>query len=112
MIKELDDQDKSPHVNMSVTREEVQDESPAFDDDLNFDIDNIKIEESDHIFMAMVHTVNPQHFIHALSMVSGCLAEAFAKHLEPKEFHETVPSTLHSYGDVFSETAFDTLPEC
>jgi hypothetical protein len=35
MIKELDDQDKSPHVNISETGEEVQEKGPAFDDDLD-----------------------------------------------------------------------------
>jgi hypothetical protein len=60
MIKELDYQDESPHVNMSETKEEVQDKSLAFDNDLNFDTDNVKIEEGVHIFMAMVHPVNPQ----------------------------------------------------
>jgi hypothetical protein len=29
----------------------------------------------------------------------------------PKGFHEIVPTALHSYEDVFSETAFDTLPQ-
>jgi hypothetical protein len=79
MVDEIDDQDESPHVNMSETREEVQDNSPAFDDDLNFDADNIEIEGSDHVFMALVHPVNPQHFIHDLSMVFRHLAEAFTK---------------------------------
>jgi hypothetical protein len=112
MIEELDDQDESPHVNMSKTGEEVQDESPVFDNDLNFDADNIEIEEGDQVFMAIVHPVDSQHFICALSMVSRHLAEAFAKNSMPKGFHDTVPTALHSYKDVFSETAFDTLPEC
>jgi DNA integrity scanning protein DisA with diadenylate cyclase activity len=47
-----------------------------------------------------------------LQAVSRCLAKAFAKNSKPKGFHETIPSTLHSHEDVFSETAFDTLPEC
>jgi hypothetical protein len=103
MIKELDDQDEASHVNANKTEEEVQDECPAFDDDLTFDADNIEIEEGDHIFMVMVHPVDPQHFICALSMVSGCLAKAFAKNLKPKRFHEMVPILLHFYKDVFSE---------
>jgi hypothetical protein len=65
MIKELDDQDESPHVNMSETKEEVQDKSLAFDNDLNFDADNVKIEEGDRIFMAMVHPVNCQYSVQA-----------------------------------------------
>jgi hypothetical protein len=55
----------------------------------------------------MVHLVHPQHFVCALSMVSGCLENSMLK-----RFHETVPTALHSYKDVFIETAFDTLPEC
>jgi hypothetical protein len=112
MIKEPDDQDESPHVNMSETKEEVQDKSLAFDNDLNFDADNVKIEEGDRIFMAMVHPVNPQHSVQASSTVSRHLAEAFAKTSKPKGFCEIVPTALHSYEDVFSETAFDTLLEC
>jgi hypothetical protein len=111
MIEELDDQDKSPHLNMSETGEEVQDESLAFDDDLNFDADNVEIKEGDRVFMVMVHPVDSQHFIHALSMVSGHLAKAFAKNLMQKGFHNIVPTALHSNEDVFNETAFKTLPE-
>jgi hypothetical protein len=44
-------------------------------------------------------------------MVSGCLAEAFAKNSKPKGFEDIVPMTLHEYADVFSETVFDSLPE-
>jgi hypothetical protein len=61
--------------------------------------------------MAMVHPVNPHHFICASSMVSGCLAEAFAKNSKPKGFEDIVPTSLHTYANIFSETAFDSLPE-
>jgi hypothetical protein len=111
MIEELDDQDEATHVNANETEEEVQGEYPAFDDDLEFDADHIKIEEGDRVFMAMVHPVDPQHFMRALSTVSGHLAEASAKNSTPKGFHEIVPTALHSYEDVFSETAFGTLPQ-
>jgi hypothetical protein len=43
--------------------------------------------------------------------VSGHLAEAFAKNSKPKGFDDTVPTSLHTYADIFSETAFDSLPE-
>jgi hypothetical protein len=43
--------------------------------------------------------------------VSGCLAEAFAKNSKLKDFHDIVPTSLHTYADVFSEMAFDSLPE-
>jgi hypothetical protein len=111
MIEELDDQDKSPHVDMSETGEEVQDTSLAFDDNLNFDADNIEIKEGDHVFIAMVQPVYPQHFVCASGTVSGCLAEAFVKNFMPKEFHDIVPIVLPSYEYMFSKTAFDTLPE-
>jgi hypothetical protein len=61
--------------------------------------------------MAMVHLVDPQHFVRASSTVSGRLAEASAKNSTPKGFHEIVPTALHSYEDVFCEMAFDTLPQ-
>jgi hypothetical protein len=44
-------------------------------------------------------------------MVSRHLAEAFAKNSKPKGFEDIVPTSLHAYADVFSETAFDSLPE-
>jgi hypothetical protein len=45
-------------------------------------------------------------------MVSGCLVEVFAKNSKPKGFKDIVPTSLHTYADVFSEMAFDSLPEC
>jgi hypothetical protein len=99
-------------VNTNETEEEVQGECPAFDNDLEFDADHIKIEEGDRVFMAMVHPVDPQHFVRASSTVSGRLAKASAKNSMSKGFHEIVPTALHSYEDVFSEMAFDTLPQC
>jgi hypothetical protein len=44
-------------------------------------------------------------------MVSRCLAGAFAKNSKPKDFHDIMLMSLHAYTDVFSETAFDSLPE-
>jgi hypothetical protein len=61
--------------------------------------------------MTMVHPVDPHHFIRASSMVSRRLAEAFAKTSKPKGFEDIVPTSLHTYADVFSETVFDSLPE-
>jgi hypothetical protein len=110
MVEE--DEDESPHVNADETDEEVQDTSPAFDDNLDSDNDNITIEEDDCIFMTIVHPVDSQHFVHPSSMVSRHLAEAFAKNLKLKDCHDIVPTSLHTYADVFSETAFDSLPEC
>jgi hypothetical protein len=107
-----EDKDESPHVNTEETDEEAQDLCPAFDDDLDSEVDNFAIEEDDRVFMTMVHPVDPYHFVRASSTVSGRLAEAFAKDSKPKVFEDIVPTSLHAYADIFSETAFDSLPEC
>jgi hypothetical protein len=109
MVEE--DKDESPHVNTDRTDEEVQDTCPAFDDDLDSEVDNFAIEEDDHVFMTMVHPVDPHHFVRALSTVYGCLAGAFAKNSKPKSSEDIVMMSLHAYANVFSETAFDSLPE-
>jgi hypothetical protein len=93
------------------TDEGAQDTCPAYDDDLDSDVDNVTIEEGDRIFMMMVHPVDPHHFVRASSTVSGRLVEAFARDSKPKHFHDIVPPSLHAYADVFSETTFDSLPE-
>jgi hypothetical protein len=110
IVKEVDE-DESPHMNTDETDEEAQDTCPAFDDDLDSEVDNFIIEEDDHVFMTIVHLVDPHHFVRASSTVSGRLAEAFAENSKPKGFEDIVPTTLHEYSDVFSETAFDSLPE-
>jgi predicted aspartyl protease len=106
-----EDEDESPHMDTDKTDEEVQNASLAFDDDLDSEVDDFTIEGDDRVFMAVVHLVNPHHFVRASSTVSGRLAEAFAKNSEPKGFEDIVPTSLHSYANVFSETAFDSLPE-
>jgi hypothetical protein len=88
MVEE--DEDESPQVNMDETDEEVQDTCPAFDDDLDSEVDDFTIEEGDHVFMMMVHLVDPYHFIRALSTVSRCLVEVFAKNSKPKGFEDIV----------------------
>jgi hypothetical protein len=106
-----EDEDESSHMDTDETDEEAQDTCPAFDDDLDSEVDDFTIEEDDCVFMVMVHPVDPHHFVCALSMVSGRLAEAFAKNSKPKSFEDIVPTSLHTYANVFSETAFDSLPE-
>jgi hypothetical protein len=106
-----EDEDESPHVNTEETDEEAQDLGPALDDDLDSEVDDFTIEEDDRVFMTMVHPVDPHHFVRASSTVSGRLAEAFAKNSKPKDFEDTMPTSLHTYADVFGETAFDSLPE-
>jgi hypothetical protein len=110
MVEE--DEDESSHVNTDKTDEEAQDTCPAFDNNLDSEVDDFIIKEDDCIFMAMVHPIDPHHFVHALSMVSRCLAEVFAKNSKPKGFEDIVPTSLHVYADIFSETAFDSLLEC
>jgi hypothetical protein len=53
-----EDKDESPHVDMDKTDEEAQDIGPAFDDNLDSEVNNFTIEEDDHVFMAMVHPVD------------------------------------------------------
>jgi hypothetical protein len=106
-----EDEDESPHMNTDKTDEEAQDTGLAFDDDLDSDVVDFTIEEDDRVFMMMVHPVDPYHFVCPSSTVSGRLAEASAKNSKPKCFEDTVPMSLHAYTDVFSKTAFDSLPE-
>jgi hypothetical protein len=106
-----EDEDESPHVNTEETDEEAQDMCPAFDDDLDSEVNDFTIEEDDCVFMAMVHLVYPHHFVRASSTVSGRLAEVFAKNSKPKDFEDIVPTSLHTYANVFSEMAFDSLSE-
>jgi hypothetical protein len=56
MVEE--DEDKSPHVNTDETDEEAQDMCPAFDDNLDSEVDNFAIEEDDRVFMTMVHPLS------------------------------------------------------
>jgi predicted aspartyl protease len=79
-----EDEDESPHMDTDETDEEAQDTGPAFDDDLDGEVNDFTIEEDDCVFMAMVHPVDPHHFVRASSTVSGRLAEAYAKNSEPK----------------------------
>jgi hypothetical protein len=107
-----EDKDKSPHMDMGETDEEAQDASPAFDDDLDSEVNAFTIEEDDRIFMVIVHPVDLHHFVCALSTVSRRLVEVFAKNSKPKGFEDTVPTSLYTYVNVFSKSAFDSLPEC
>jgi hypothetical protein len=111
MMVDKVDKNESLHMNTDETDEGVQDTCPAFDNDLDGKVDNFTMEEVDRVFMAMVHLVDPHHFVHASSTVSGPLAEAFAKSSKPKGFENIVPMTLHEYAYVFGETTFDSLPE-
>jgi hypothetical protein len=110
MVEEVDE-DESPHMNTDETDEGTQDTCPAFDDDLDSEVNDFTIEEDDCVFMTMVHPVDPHHYVCASSTVSRRLAEAFAKNSKPKGFEDIVLTALHEYASVFSETTFDSLPE-
>jgi hypothetical protein len=56
-IKDADNQDESTHKNTGETDEKVQDLGPALDDDLDVDVDDIEIEENDHIFMMHSYSI-------------------------------------------------------
>jgi hypothetical protein len=102
LVEEIDNQDESTQKNIGETDKEAQDPCPAFDNDLDLNVDNIEIEEDDCIFMVIVHLVNLHYFICALSIVSIHLAEAFARNSKPKRFYETMLMALLVYEDVFS----------
>jgi hypothetical protein len=106
-----EDEDESPHKDTDESDEEAQDASPALDDDLDSDVIDVTIEEDDRVFMAMVHLVDPHHVVCASSMVSGHLVEASAKNSKPKGFEDILLMSLHTYANVFGETAFNSLPE-
>jgi hypothetical protein len=92
-----EDEDESPNINTDETDEEAQDTGPAFDNNFDSEVNNLTIEGDDHIFMAMVHPVDPHHFVRASSTVSRCLAEASAKNSKLKGFVDIVPTSLHTY---------------
>jgi hypothetical protein len=83
-----EDEDESPQVNTDETDEEVRYTCPAFDDDLDSEDDDFTIEEDDHLFMMMVHPVDPHYFVCASSTVSRHLAEVFAKNSKLKGFED------------------------
>jgi hypothetical protein len=62
MVEE--DEDESSPENMDKTDEEVQDTHAAFEDNLDSEVIDFTIEEDDRVFMAMVHLVDPHHFIY------------------------------------------------
>jgi hypothetical protein len=46
-----EDKHGSPHIDMDKTHEEAQDTGPAFDDNLDSEVNNFTIEEDDHVDM-------------------------------------------------------------
>jgi hypothetical protein len=72
---------------------------------------DVEIEDSDHIFVANIHPFASPQSIRAVQTVSQLLAEAFTKNSDTKSFCDLAPECLHDFDDVFSEGAFDSLPE-
>src|ERR1700682_2979769 len=82
-VMDLDDEDDD---------EETEGRQPAEDDQL---------EEGDRLFTMTVPC--EAEFICATSNISQQLAEAFHKNSQPTLFHESIPSHLHDFEDVFSK---------
>jgi predicted aspartyl protease len=73
-----EDKDESPHMDTDETDEEAQDTGPAFDDDLDSEVNDFTIEQDDRIFMVMVHPVDPHHcpcFEHSVRTSSGSVCQ-------------------------------------
>jgi hypothetical protein len=66
-----------------------------------------QLEEGDRLFATTIPC--EAEFIRAMSNISQQLAEAFHNNSEPKSFHESVPTHLHDFEDVFSKVSFDRL---
>jgi hypothetical protein len=67
------------------------------------------IEEGDRLFTAMIPC--KAEFIQASSNISQHLAEAFHKNTQLKTFHESVPTYLQDFKDLFAKSLFDCLPD-
>jgi len=80
------------------------------DDDSADDDDSVEdsIEDGDCILVATIPL--EEEFIWASSTTLQCLAEAFHRNTEPKSFHNSIPTYLHDFEDVFSKSSFDSLP--
>jgi hypothetical protein len=81
--------------------EQTTEEKPYEGDD--------QLEEGDRLFATMIPC--EAKFIWATSNISQRLAEVFHNNSEPKSFHESVPTHLHNFEDVFSKASFDRLPD-
>jgi hypothetical protein len=64
----------------------------AFDDDLDSEVDDFTIEEDDHVFMVMVHPVDPHHFVCCNVPYNPDLRNATYKLASPPICHLSPPS--------------------
>jgi hypothetical protein len=77
-IVEEVDEDESPHMNTDKTDEGVQGTCPAFDDDLDSEVDVFTIEEDDHVFINSASSRSSPFcpcFEHGVRMSSGSLCQ-------------------------------------
>jgi hypothetical protein len=81
--------------------EEEEDKEPYVGEDI--------LEEGDCLFFTIIPC--EAKFIWATSNVSQRLAEAFHKNTQLKLFHESVPTHLHNFEDLFAKSSFDQLPD-
>lgn len=97
------DMEDIPDLSMDPDDEddEDEDEKPYVGED--------QLEEGDRLFTTTIPC--EAEFIRATSNVSQRLAEAFHKNSQPKSFHESVPTHLHDFEDLFSKASFDRLPD-
>jgi len=68
-----------------------------------------EIEKGDWVFMTIVHPEG--HQIQATRNIFQRLAEGYHQNAQVKSFQDAVPNYLHEFKDVFSEEAYDKLPE-
>jgi Reverse transcriptase (RNA-dependent DNA polymerase)/Retroviral aspartyl protease len=67
------------------------------------------MEEGDWLSTVTIHC--EAEFICASLNISQRLAEAFHKNTQPKTFHESVPTYLQDFKDLFAKSSFDCLPD-
>jgi hypothetical protein len=79
----------------------------SHDPDSKEDRDNESLEEGDHTFMVSIPA--EAEFICTSQTTSQHLAEAFHKNTVPKLFHDSVPTHVHNFKDVFSKASFNVL---
>jgi hypothetical protein len=95
LVEEVADEDDYPPMGWGEPDGGVADFDDGFDDE---------IEDSDRIFVAHIHNKDAKHFVRAASTVSQRLAEAFTRNSKATSFRDAVPSSLHEFEEVFSDS--------
>ena len=68
------------------------------------------MEEGDHVFIATIPC--KVEFIWVTLNILQWLAEAFHKNSKLKSLHDSVPTHLHNFKNLFLKSLFDHLPDC